>query len=303
MRLTVLSPDRDVHTGDLTAKCMRCTLHRWNGEQSPEIPQATLRGLVFARSTELILCDDVPHDVAAGEALTDVRLKCESDGQRLSEGAERAIPEIVAHVGQALARWDECMKHLGGGEYPTVVGCELPIRFEIEVDGVAQPIASHIDILLRQKRTGRYVVADTKWREDAPTHAYLTRNLQLAVYWLGCRRGQVQYPNGQWYRPGDAMLAWVHASYLRPVLRATSWVDHETGELVELKKGDARPMDKVVRWVNHARTAESRVEREIADRIRMMRAGHFPTNADPVGCHLCPAEQWCDRFDLAASGG
>ncbi len=303
MRLTVLTPDRDVHTGDLTASCMRAVRHRWNGESSTEIAQATLRGLLFARATELILCDDVPAETAATEALTDVRMTCERDGQTISEGATRAIPEILEHVGQALARWDDCMVHLGGGERPIVIGCELPIRFEIDVDGVVQPIASHIDILLRQPRTGTYVIADTKWREEAPTQAYLTRNLQFATYWLGSQLGSIRFPNGHWYSVGEAKLAWVHASYLRPVGRAVSWVDHETGEKHELKKGDARPMDKVVRWVPHSRMAKGRAEAEIADRVRMMRAGFFPTNPDPVGCHLCPCEQWCDRFDISAAGG
>ena len=79
---------------------------------------------------------------------------------------------------------------------------------------------------------------------------------------------------------------------------AQTWVDKATGEIFNFKKGDVRPMEKVVRWVGYANAARQVATDEIANRIRMMRQGHFPTNPDPLGCALCPSQQWCHRFDM-----
>lgn len=298
MRLTVLPTDRDVHTGDLTAKCMRETLHRWNDEFEPTVPTAMLRGLCFGKATELWWDDDEPLDTVAQLALDVTIANLKVEGRVLTEGAEKACGEIVEHVHQAMQLWPKCLEHVGGGSMPTIVGMEIPVRMSIEVDGIPQPIASHVDLLLRDSKGG-YIIADTKWREDAPTSDYLARNLQFSTYWLCGKHASFRYPNGKWYELGcDARLCWIHASYLRPCGRAQTWVDKATGEIFNFKKGDVRPMEKVVRWVGYANAARQVATDEIANRIRMMRQGHFPTNPDPLGCALCPSQQWCHRFDM-----
>lgn len=301
MRLPQLKNDQDVHTGDLTSSCMRRTALRWQQKFVPSCPTAMLRGSIFGKATELVLMDGVALDECVGEALTEVRLTLANEGRQLTEGAEKALPEMLEHVSQAMARWDEVMRHLGDGEKPIVIGCELPIRGEVECDGIAQPVASHIDILLRQRKTGRFVVVDTKWRDDAPTQAYLARNMQFGLYWLLAKSGRILFPGGKWYSlSADAALAWVHGPYLRPAGRATTFTDTETGEVIPLAKGDCRPIAKAVRWVPYRREHAESVREELRLRIRMMRAGMFPTNPDPVGCHTCESEQFCDRWDTAA---
>ena len=52
-------------------------------------------------------------------------------------------------------------------------------------------------------------------------------------------------------------------------------------------KGDLRPTRQVVRKVEYVPAQADTLKEELRTRVRMVRAGVWPMNPDPVGCGLC----------------
>jgi hypothetical protein len=207
----------------------------------------------------------------------------------LTDEARLGTDSIIGDIAIACGRIHEVMSHVGGD----LVGLELPCRMTLVLDGVPINFASHIDALVRH--SWGYSILDWKWRMDSPTQAGLDRDLQLGMYRLMADRGHFLIGGGWRVLEGRARVGIVHLPYLRPVGRKTSWVDPETGEQIELLKGDARPIERAVRWANHRHLVA--IVSAFEERVRMIRAGLFPAMPSMVECMTCESEAWCSRFD------
>jgi hypothetical protein len=84
----------------------------------------------------------------------------------------------------------------------------------------------------------------------------------------------------------DAVVEWCHVRNLKPYKRAGK------GYVA----GDVRPIENILHPIEFEHT--QLVKDELALRVRMIRAGMFPTNPDPVGCMLCSCKGACPQFDV-----
>ena len=160
------------------------------------------------------------------------------------------------------------------------IATQVPIRVTIDVDGEPQDFASHLDLLWRDA-AGWLHVWDWKWRDESPTQAYLDRNMQLNLYRYAMQSGVAQV-DGEWVEFNeDPIVEWIHVPSLFPYAKGTA----------EHKKGDDRPVNRIVMAVGDGPLEW--VISELEMRTRMARAGHWPTNPDPVGCHICDSKQFC----------
>ena len=95
-----------------------------------------------------------------------------------------------------------------------LIGCELPIRCEI--DGFS--FASHLDLLWRDS-LGNCACGTTR-AARIPRLAYLSRNPQLGMYSYALRFGEVLLPGGWGWTAFEevAQVSWIHLNNLAPVL-------------------------------------------------------------------------------------
>ena len=174
-----------------------------------------------------------------------------------------------------------------------LIGVEVPIRMTLaDQNGEAIDFASHLDLIGRNK-AGQLVVWDWKWRDEDPSYDYLVRNLQLGLYWLAVRRGEILI-DGEWVAMDEAPeVSWVHLPNLKVYSRKTKRRGPD-GEDIEFAAGDLRPMETIVKHAPFR--SESAIRDEVALRVSMMRAGLYPTNPQPDGCRFCESRQFCTRF-------
>lgn len=296
---------KEIHSSDLTASCMRFVQLRLQGRTRPAATTALLKGLVAGETVRLLHERHLIHAVDAqppalftplvAEALAGVRKTLAEENRTVTEGAENAVPEMIAEIGEIASRYWEMLRHkFVGGEF---LGCEVPVRWKYAPR--MPEFASHVDLLFRD-RAGRLTFVDWKMRQDAPTWHYLTRNMQFGCYHAACLEGRFLLSDGlsqEWRSFGEpAVGVWCHLPHLLPFGRKTVAED-DRGMQREFAKGDARPIRMAWRMVEYGPTAADDVRDELLMRVRMMRRDVFPTNPDPVGCSLCEAESFCKRFD------
>jgi hypothetical protein len=117
------------------------------------------------------------------------------------------------------------------------------------------------------------------------------------MYVLAIANGWVQLDD-TWIRLEEwPEAAWVHLPHLHRYKRATTSTD-ENGRTVKFQKGDARPDNAIVRWVQLRQDREAGMTSHLFERIRMMQDGHYPPTPSPEGCKHCECEAFCDRFDM-----
>lgn len=295
---------KEIHSSDLTASCMRYVKLRFDGKLRPAATGALVRGLIAGEALRY-LHERVLHDPSVEEpalytpfvteAVDAVRRQLKSENRVITEAAEKGMSENVADIGEFLEsyygkfheRFANC----------TFLGCEVPVRWKFAPR--MPEFASHIDLLVRD-RSGQIVFIDWKLRESAPTWHYLTRNMQFACYYGACLEGKFLLGDGltnEWKHIGEkARGVWLHVNHLSPFKRKTTCED-DRGLETEFNKGDERPNRMSWREVEYTSTAIEGIRAELMMRVKMFKKDFFPTNPDPIGCSLCEAEAFCNRFD------
>ncbi len=278
------SENLELHTSDLTASCLRAVQLRHEGKVIGSSPSAMFRGNLIGELFRLCHERDFAEATifqAANEAKNNCIARARDEHQPITAAVSDAIVPLVAEAAE-LAKW------YGERVVPTlgrVLGCELPIRWTMDVDGVPVDFASHLDLLHRLP-SGILGVGDWKAREESPTLAYLDRNMQLALYFLMVKHGEILL-DGEWVAFDEwPLVSWIHANNLAPYKRSGDGY----------KKGEHRPLERIVMGCGFEPAKESAIAEELALRVRMWRAGFFPTNPDPVGCFICPSRTHCTHF-------
>lgn len=305
----------EIHTTDLSQSCMRRVQLTHAGKALKECTTALYLGLLFheaAQHWHLYPTVGMSERMRIAESALLARLKKED--RPLTEAVARDRSAHMLTVCEWLelyiARFEPMFRHC------KIIGVELPVRFTVDVDGVPQDFASHIDLLFRDEngmlRVWDFKTGDTSGGDPffvdekgakhhlempnahhGPTRAYIDRNMQMGMYYHAVTNGEV-YLGGEWLSFGETCIVeWVDVRRLEPVKRATTITDAR-GKSLSLLKGDLRPTNAVVfeLLVNN----EQAVIDEFSTRVRMFRAGLFPTNPDPIGCHLCDCKFACPRW-------
>lgn len=290
----------ELHTSDLTEPCARRVQLRLAGKTIGEYPTAMFRGSLFHAAVRalhqhtqgLAVWQRTFAEAAVLVATKTVQEEAATDRRTITPAVVNALPTIQAEIVNLILNYGARLAPVvNAGRF---IGCELPIRWSIDVDGEPANFASHLDLLWRAG-DGRLHVWDWKTGEDAPTYAYLSRNMQLGLYWLMVRYGSVQV-DGEWIDFGAfPSVAWVHVNALAPYGRKTTGKGDD-GQERTFEKGEHRPLARVLMPCGFMEEQEAALLEELAVRVRMFRAGLFPTNPDPVGCHICPSVRWCPSF-------
>ncbi len=289
--MSAMTTISEIHTTDLVQSCMRRVQLTHAGRAVKECTTALYLGLLFheaAQEWHKFPTIDMPERMRIAQSVLLARLKTEN--RPLTDAVARDLAEHAKTVREWLELYVERFEPMF--RQCKIIGVELPVRLTIEVDGVPQDFASHIDLLFRDEN-GMLRVWDFKTGEKSPTRAFIDRNMQLGMYHLAILDGEV-FHHGEWLSFGEASIVeWVDVRRLEPLKKATSITDARGKEL-PLEKGDLRPSNAVVfeLMVNNPQF----IRDEFAIRTRMIRAGLFPTNPDPVGCHLCDCKYACPHW-------
>ena len=278
---------------------MRKVLLRHQGKSEPVAPTALFRGLLAGKALEkLHFSGDVAdHDYETiwsslvAELATEGREPSESVASNRDTILGQVTTVVEAYKSRLMPLFDKC----------DVIGTELPCRLTIgEVN-----YASHVDLLVRDTDDvfgygrGRVLCIDWKYREEVPTRAYLSRNLQFDMYWLAILEGSVMtFPAfDQWESLGEnAQMLWCHLPYLAPFKRKTTCKD-ASGNAVTFFKGDDRPINNILRDVNFKTECIDSIKADMTERVEVMRAGYFPKSPEPVRCTTCDVREFCNRGD------
>jgi hypothetical protein len=294
---------KEIHSSDLTASCMKFVQLRLQGKLRPAATTALFRGLVMGEALRY-LHERVLHNgseepalytLLVNEAVATVRKTLTDEGRTPTDAVETNMNEIVSDIGMFMENYYQRFKERFAASQ--FLGCEVPVRWKFAPR--MPEFASHIDLLIRD-RNGMLVFIDWKLREQAPTHAYLSRNLQFASYYGCCLEGKFLLNDGlssEWKRFGEESIGvWLHVNHLAPFGRKTKCED-DRGMEREFVKGDDRPTRMSWREVEYHSNSIEMIRGQLMERVRLLKRDIFPSNPDPVGCTLCEAESFCPRFD------
>jgi hypothetical protein len=281
----------EVHTSELIASCPKQAQLRIEGKEHRTAETALVRGLVAHQ-----YLDDLTHfdDADADAAWDAVIAKVRDEGRSMSAAAINNRESIIRDVEAIGDAYAERVMPL----VTTLVGTELPVSLEMDIDGEPVRFASHIDKLYigADPLTGEeaLVLVDWKYHDEAPTGSYLARNLQFGMYQHAIAAGGLLVDGWPWVMPEGLPLRayWCHLPNLKPYARGGSTT--RDGETVKHKKGDTRPINRVM--FDATVTDETKLLRAFAERVRMMRAGFFPAIPSKVGCYICNSSYACDAW-------
>ena len=289
----------EYHTSFLTASCNRQAYLTREGKAVGEATGALFRGIAASAAMEYAHAQKLDPACAAGAAITgwsEAEAQCEAENRPLSEAVGKNKPKTLAEIERVVSLYCDRFRQMfsTAKRYYT----EVPIRWAIDVDGEPAEFASHLD-LLWQAAGGSWYVDDWKWRADAPSPHYLSRNMQLGMYALAVAHGEVLLDD--FWVALDAMpvVTWVHLPHLLPYTMKVKAKD-DSGQLVTFAKGDPRPL-KNIRCTADIHD-EAVILDEFRQRVRMDRAGFHPTSPDPIGCRLCECSRHCPSFDGDGKG-
>lgn len=291
----------------LTDACPRRVQLRIEGKSVLSAPTALYRGVLAGevlREYHSSQKWDVAPSMVVPAVASKVRAQFAAEGRILTEAVDKNAEEIHSEVETVTAFYiDRFAARFMRAEF---IGCELPCRMQIG----RVKFASHLDLLFRDVHgdlgglPGQLVVWDWKWRQETPSRAYLSRNLQLALYWLMVQNGSICLSNefGLWEKFNDVpTVAWCHLPALKPFSRATT-VQDDDGVDRSYVKGEFRPERSIVKDCGFRDGMQQHAEAEILKRVELMKKGLDIAIPDPAGCHLCDCEPWCRRFDTAELG-
>ena len=302
-----VTPLPEIHSGMLTDACPRRVQLRIEGKATTSAPTALYRGVLVGevlREYHEGKAWGVTPSVIVETVAARVKKQFDSEGRVMTDSVDANIAEIHAEVSSIVALYvDRFADRFKKAE---LIGCELPCRMQIK----RVKFASHLDLMFRDTegslggKPGQLVVWDWKWRQESPTRAYLSRNLQLAMYWLMVQRGSIRTDSifDLWEKYGEVpAVMWCHLPALKPYSRVTTVQDDDGVERTYVK-GEFRPERSIVRDCGFRDGMQQYVEGEILKRVELMKKGLDIAIPDPIGCHLCECEPWCRRFDTAELG-
>lgn len=277
----------ELHSSDLTTHCLRSAQLRHEGKVIASYTTAMYRG-ALADATLCLLHDrGLKSQNVVGavlDAIKQVERTAQEENRPLSDSVVQNKNEIAAEVQKVcefyVTRFAEAFAKA------KFIGCQLPIRFTINIGGEPFDFASHLDLIYRLN--GALIFADWKWRDETPTAAFLSRYLQFGCYAYGIANGEVMLGD-DWVSFAEWPIGqWIHLPNLKPYARNGA----------DYRAGDLRDFDKIVRTVPYNESCAERIENEISIRVRMWRQGLFPTSPDPVACHLCESNQFCEQVSV-----
>ena len=295
---------KEIHSSDLTASCPKFVELRLKGLTRPAATTALYRGLVAGEAMRLLHERHIHGGAEPALFSLLVSEACALVDATLAAECRTKTPSVEAHMSEIAAEVAECCEHYWRRLQPKMakwelLGCEVPVLWKYAPR--LPEFASHIDLLMRDD-AGRLVVLDWKWRADAPTYHYLARNMQLACYYACCMEGRFLLNDGlttEWRGFGEEpRIVWLQLPAVLPFGRKTKCED-DRGMEVEFSKGDDRPVRmawREVEYMPHGQAIEQ-IRGELMQRAKMFKNGIFPKNPDPIGCTLCEAESFCQRFD------
>lgn len=286
----------EVHTSDLTKPCLRAVSLRLNGKAIGSTQSAKAWGLLWHEAATACHRLNNFAGTKVGDVVSTswqaVADKAKDENSPLSDAVNRDIPTIMAEVAALLPVYGErCVPLIG-----KFIGCEVPIRATLDVDGEDVEFASHLDLLCRDK-DGGLMVWDWKGGKDSPSFYELSRNMQFGMYGWALRYGSVLI-DGEWVEFREwPSLYWVQVRNLKPFGRATvlSVWDETKGERVDVsyEKGQHRPLNKIVIPSGVYPEGEGEILRRFAEHVRLRRAGIMPA-IPGEHCQFCDSKRWCD---------
>lgn len=304
------------HTSDLTERCPRAVLLRHSGMTDGVAPTALVRGCIVdealgelhTRYRDPLEWPSLTDDVF-GLRQTPVIVARARDAtlQRLYDERRTLSPAAARDCANGMPVFDDVVSMVDGYIrmfYRFFSRCELiGAQVPIELRYGGRVFASHLDLVFRAPSVdaspGELCIWDWKCRQDAPGGPYLVRHAQMILYWFTGRYGRlcVDPDFGLWQTFGEwPAVTWVHLPACKPYTRKGSVTNEKTGEVREWKKGDARPIEAVLKRVHldpDATGAEAEAWSIVEERIKLADAGLWPMIPDPIGCGLCGSRQWC----------
>ena len=284
-----------IHTSELTASCPRQAQLRIEGREHRQATTALVRGLVAHAALEHITLEpEMTTDSAVELAWDTTARKLLDEGRNMTAAVIADEDAIRLEIEAVCDQWRAYMT----SRMLKVIGCELPVCMDIDIDGEPVRFESHVDCVYHgaDPLTGEdaVVLVDWKYHQTVPTSAYLARNLQFGLYQHAIANGGLQVDGWPWLMPDGVPLVayWCHLPNFKPYARKTTV--SEDGEPVTYEKGDRRPANRIF----YAATLNEpgRLLEELAIRVRMYRAGLYPAIPDPTGCYLCQSSYACTSF-------
>jgi hypothetical protein len=297
----------ELHTSDFDPCPGRAMLRR-EGKFDGVAGTALVRGLVAHSALELLY--KYPEGTLVNmirESSLEVCKTLEAEGRSPSDAVESNLGKIEREIGEMLEGYRRRLIPLNAKM--KILGTEVPVFWNL---GDGHHLSSHIDLLMWDESTSHVVAWDWKWRKDALAISDLSRNMQLACYWaLLYGGGQVQIEDAPdswvnegtgWFTPvcEDASVSWVDLTAIKPYTRATTTRDDD-GQARTYKKGDDRPISRIVKTANYHPSQVNNIKRKALERIGILTGDSVPFI--PQGCSHCECEPWCPRFDMPCEDG
>lgn len=278
----------EVHTSDLVSPCMKRVQLRHEGKVLGQCPGAMYRGILFHEAARHFHTTGEIPDMGEIDSL--VRKTLASERRMLTDSAATNSADTCKEVADLIDLYSK--RFAGWFGASKVIGTEVPIRCSVDVDGEPIAFASHLDLLYRDPHgnlcADDYKTGDTEYEDE---HAH--RSLQAGMYYHALLHGEV-FVGGEWVAFNEeAHVCFVTVDNLWPYARKTKAKD-DTGQDKEFVKGDNRPLSSIRRDVM-VTNAEAILD-EFTTRVRMFRAGLFPTNPNSVACRICESAKWCPSW-------
>lgn len=285
------------HTSDLNNPCMMAVKLTREGKLMATGTTALWRGQVAGRTLERVHTEELwdPELLAqvihtSGDEVTDQLIReGRPPTKAVLDGRGEVQKEIEKHLHHYVTRFGPWFRN-----HTELVGCELPMRVELEMGEHKVKFATHIDLLVRDNK-GQLVIVDWKWRKDTPTMAYLGRNLQFGLMYLGVAYGHVMLPDPLigWTTFGEfAECAWFDLATCKPY--GTSKKDDKGGYL--FKKGESRPWKRIMKRWSFSPEREEWMIQQIRLRVALADAGVWMMTPDPLGCEFCECNNQCPSY-------
>lgn len=283
----------EIHTTELTAECMRSVELRLSGKAVGFATSALYRGLLFHEAARLLHVDarwdsDVSSIVL--DAAKIVAATLAEEGRVLSAACDRERPNTMAECVKLVGWYRERFaKRFAAAK---LIGCEVPVRWTLNVDGDPVEFATHIDLLYREHDS--LSLWDWKTGEDGTDYEHLARNMQLGMCAMAVAHGELCV-GGEWMSFEELpSVAWINANALAPYGRGGKGKGDDGVERA-YTKGQLRPMRAVVWGMNII--DEGAILDEFSVRVRMRRLGLWPTSPAPQRCMVCECRKACPTFD------
>ena len=295
----------ETHTTDLTCSCKRQRLLVLEGKEQGETATALFRGNAGHGALEALHVAFDPEqwrESATVEACVQrgIRIavgKSQDENRPITAAVEKGMDsirdELIALIGHYAERFADYFAQC------QMVGVEVPVRCPIEVDGIVEDFASHLDLLFigpdwwNEGSDFMLRVWDWKFKAEAPSPEYVSRQLQLAGYAHAVRHGKF-HKDEQWHeiQCGSVSVAIVDMMRCKPY--GTSKKDGDGGYVY--RKGDDRDLNRIV----HSRVIDERGmalwQEDFCEHVRMKRLGIWPKSPDPISCSNCDVRAYCEGY-------